>query len=41
MLNPLILFSLSYKERYDVVRQWYSQLFFRWYDPLTYFSIVS
>ena len=39
MLNPLILFSLSKPERYDVLRQWYSQLFFRWYDPLTYFSI--
>ena len=39
MLNPLILFRLSKTERYDVVRQWYSQLSFYWYEPLTYFSM--
>lgn len=39
MLNPITLFNLSYEERLQILNIWYKELYFHWYDPLTYFSV--
>lgn len=39
MLNPIILFNLSNRERYEILQLWHKEIHFRWYDPFTYFSM--
>lgn len=39
MLNPIVLFSLSNDERYNVLRLWYQEICFSWSSVFSYFSV--
>jgi len=39
MLNPLLLFSLSNQERYNVLQLWYKDIQFSWSSVFSYFSV--
>ena len=39
MLNPIVLFSLSNSERYNVLQLWYKDIQFSWSSVFSYFSV--
>lgn len=39
MLNPIVLFTLSNEERYNVLQLWYQDIQFSWSSVFSYFSV--